>query len=81
MERVRVPVRHGAPRRDQRLAEHLPAEHALPAVLRARAAEQVHLDLLEVQEVDQSLKEGFMPRISSFRRKHGKLGFWSIDRY
>ena len=40
---------HGAGRGDQRLADHLPAEHALPAALRALSAKQVHLELFEVE--------------------------------
>ena len=35
--------------RDQRLADHLAAEHALPADLRAAAAKQVHLERLEIE--------------------------------
>ena len=38
---------HGAVRRDQRLADHLPAENALPAGLRAQAPKQVLLERFE----------------------------------
>ena len=40
----------GAGGGDQRLADHLAAEHALRADLRARAAEQVHFELFEVED-------------------------------
>src|SRR6266852_552391 len=52
MQRVHGPVRRdGAAGRDQRLPGHLAAEHPLPAlVLRAAAAEDVDLDLLQVEE-------------------------------
>ena len=36
--------------RDQRLADHLPAEHALPADLRAHAAKQIHLERFDVED-------------------------------
>ena len=41
---------HGPAGGDERLADHLAAEHALPADLRAAAAEQVVLELLEVED-------------------------------
>ena len=44
--------------RHQRLADHLAAEHALPADLRRAAAEQVDLELLEVEDVQQVLNGG-----------------------
>jgi hypothetical protein len=52
MHRVRRPASHieGAAGRNQRLADHLAAENPLPADLRAAAAEQVYLELLEVQD-------------------------------
>ena len=34
---------------DQSLADHLPAEHALPADLRAHAAKQIHLERFDVE--------------------------------
>ena len=43
----------GAGGGDQRLADHLAAEHALPADLRAAAAKQVHLELFEVEDGEQ----------------------------
>src|SRR5664279_4342766 len=46
---------HGAHRCDQRLANHLAAEHALPADLRRTSAEQVHLERLEIEDVEQVL--------------------------
>src|SRR4051812_16450470 len=39
--------------RDQRLADDLAPEHALPADLRARAAEQIALERLEIERPDQ----------------------------
>ncbi len=56
MQRMHLPVRFdGALRRDQRLADHLPAEHALPADLRAHAAIQVLLQRFQIEGV----QEGF----------------------
>ena len=49
MQRMRQHALDGAGGRDQRLAEHLPAEHALHMRRRARAAKQVHLELFEVE--------------------------------
>ena len=40
----------GAAGRDQRLPDHLSAKHALPAGLRRAAAEQVQLELFEVED-------------------------------
>ena len=54
VQRVHVPVGvDGAPRRDERLPRDLPAEHALAVLVGADAAEQVHLELLELEQVDQ----------------------------
>ena len=39
--------------RDQRLADHLAAEHALPADLRAQAAKQILLELFEIEDGEQ----------------------------
>src|SRR3954447_17992781 len=50
---------HGADRRDQRLPDHLSAEHALPAILWAPPAKQVHLDLLEVEHVEHGFDGSF----------------------
>ncbi len=44
---------HGPPRGDQRLPGHLPAEHPLHPLVRAAAAEDVDLDLLQIQQIDQ----------------------------
>ncbi len=49
MERVRRAPIHRAVGCDQGLADHLAAEHALPAGLRADAAEQVLLECLEIE--------------------------------
>ena len=57
MDRVRQPALDGAAGRDHRLPDHLAAEHPLPARLRAVAAEQVHLERLDIEdgnEVDQA---------------------------
>ena len=43
----------GAAGGNQRLAYHLTAEHALPADLRTKPAEQVHLERLEVEDGQQ----------------------------
>ena len=48
-------MRHGG---DQRLADHLAAEHALPAGLRAAAAEQIVLERLEVEDGEQVVDGG-----------------------
>ena len=47
--------RHRAHGRHQRLAQRLPAEHALPGLLRAAAAKQVILQRLQVQDGEQVL--------------------------
>ena len=43
----------GAAGRDERLPRDLPAEHALAVLVGAQPAEQVHLELLELEQVDQ----------------------------
>ena len=61
MDRMRQPALDGAARRHHRLSDHLPAEHPLPARLRAVAAEQVHLERLEIEDgnqVDQAFGHG-----------------------
>ena len=80
-------VRHGASRRDQRLADHLPAEDALATLLRARAAEQVDLDRLEIEELDQSLQDGLhaanllVPRQGCKPRwPRARLDYWAEGR-
>jgi hypothetical protein len=45
-----MPPVDGAAGRDQRLADHLAAEHALPARLRAAPAKQVYLERLEIEK-------------------------------
>ena len=61
MQRMRQPALDGAACRHHRLPDHLAAEHPLPARLRAVAAEQVHLERLEVEDgnqVDQAFGHG-----------------------
>ena len=41
---------YGPVGRDQGLADDLPAEHTLPADLRAQASEQINLERLEVED-------------------------------
>ena len=53
----------GAAGGDERLPRHLPAEDPLALLVRAVAAEDVHLDGLEVQQLEQSVQ-----RISHERR-------------
>lgn len=43
----------GAARGHERLAQHLPAKHTLPAVLRTATAKQVDLEVLEVEQIEQ----------------------------
>ncbi len=45
----------GPPGRHERLARDLPAEDPLEALLRTSAPEDVHLDLLKIQQIDQLL--------------------------
>src|SRR6185436_13916050 len=57
MDRMRQPAFDGAAGRDHGLPDHLTAEHPLPARLRAVAAEQVYLELFEIEdgnEVDEA---------------------------
>src|SRR5690348_5716324 len=44
--------------RHQRLADHLAAEHVLPAVLRRAPAEQIELERLQVEDFQQSFDGG-----------------------
>jgi hypothetical protein len=46
---MREPSFDGALCRDQGLPDHLPAEHALPADLRAQATKQVDLERFEIE--------------------------------
>src|SRR5262245_2916221 len=55
---MRRPARDRAGGGDQRLPDHLTAEHALPADLRAAAAEQIHLERFEVENRQQILDGG-----------------------
>jgi hypothetical protein len=49
-------VGHGAARGDQCLARDLAAEHAWRAVRRADSAEQVHLELFQVEQPHQPVE-------------------------
>ena len=54
VQRVHVPVgRHRTAGRDQRLAGDLAAEDPLHRLVRAEAAEDVHLELLEIEDREQ----------------------------
>ena len=53
MQRVHVALVDGAAGRDERLAGDLPAEHPLAVLVGAQPAEEVHLELLELQQIDQ----------------------------
>ena len=59
MQRMRREAFDGAHRRDQRLPDHLSAEHALPAILRREAAKQVHLELFEVEHIEHRFDGSF----------------------
>ena len=59
MQRMRRAALDGAHRGDQRLPDHLSAEHALPAVLRRAAAKQVHLELFEVEHIEHRFDGSF----------------------
>ena len=53
MQRMRKPPVHGAMGGDQGLPDHLAAEYALPAGLRAQAPKQILLELLDVEDGEQ----------------------------
>ena len=53
VERVHEPVLDRATRGDQRLPGDLAAEHALAVLVRAEPAEQIDLELLQLQQFDQ----------------------------
>jgi hypothetical protein len=53
MQRMRQAALDGAACRDHGLADHLSAEHPLPARLRAVTAKQVHLDRFEIEDGNQ----------------------------
>ena len=55
---------HGAARGDEGLARDLTAEHPLLVLVGAEAPEQVHLELLEVEEGDEVVE----------RARHGAHG-------
>ena len=59
VQRMRLAVRlDGARGRDQRLAEHLAAENALPAIFGAATAEEVVLERLQVEDAKQVFDGG-----------------------
>src|ERR1700675_3543731 len=55
MHGVRRRALDRAYRGNQRLPNHLAAKHALPAGLRAAAAEQVHFERFEIENIEQIL--------------------------
>lgn len=74
MQRVHRPVALGrAAGGHQRLARHLSAEDPLEGLLRAPAPEDVDLDLLQVEQVDESLGRirhpWFSPVLTAGRRR------------
>ena len=52
---MRLTALDGARRRDQRLPDHLSAEHALPAVLRRTPAKKIHFELLDIEHIEHGL--------------------------
>ena len=58
VQRMGRPVIDGAAGRDQRLTDHLAAEDALPADLRAAAAKEILLQRFEVEDVEEILDGG-----------------------
>ena len=72
MHRMRRTAFDGAAGRDQRLPDHLAAEHALPAILRAAATKQVHLDLFEVEHVEHGLDGSFGHGVLANERRTGR---------
>ena len=48
----------GPGRGDERLAGDLPAEHPLALLVRRGAAEDVHLDRLEIEQGDEGVERG-----------------------
>ncbi len=68
VERVGAALVDGAAGGHQRLPQHLATEHALRPLLGAAAAEDVHLELFEVEERDQGvqrLRHGDSPALAS----------------
>ena len=62
----------GAHGGDQRLPDHLPTEHALPAVLRRAAAKQIHLKLLEVEHIEHGLDGSFGHGVLADKERTGR---------
>ena len=54
---------------DQGLAQHLPPEDALRALLRAAAAEEVHLQLFEIEDSEQRIQRPTHARLRSRIRR------------
>ena len=55
---ARALVRHGPHCSDQRLCQHLAAEHALNTLWRRKPAKDVLLDLFQIEERQQPVKRG-----------------------
>ena len=75
VQRMRRPRRHVLDRaagRDQRLADDLAAEHPLPARLRRAAAEQIHLERFEIEDLDQFLDGGGHARLPVAPARSGR---------
>ncbi len=70
MQRVRRPALDGARRGDQRLADDLAAEDALPAFERALAAEEVVLQLLEIENGEEPFEGGGHGEASGAKPMH-----------
>jgi hypothetical protein len=71
MRRAQRQIFDRAAGRHQRLADHLAAEHPLPAVLRRAPAEQIELERLQVENFQQSFDGGrhcFSTEQSQFER-------------
>ena len=73
VHRMGRPALDGAHRRDQRLADHLAAEHPLPARLRRAAAEQVEVELFEIEDREKVGNGGRHGAILSSRRNDATL--------
>src|ERR1017187_2374468 len=76
----RAVVRHGPASRDQGLASHLSAEYPLPPLAgRAAAAEDVELDLLEVEQLDHGVQCLAHRRDIPFPRKFARCALSRDD--
>ena len=64
----------GAAGGDERLREHLPAEHADPSLFEAHPAEQVHFEALEIEHVDQIVERGTHNRQPTLPRRRARRG-------